>query len=164
MSKGDAREVTPGRPWPRGADEMRALLAEGAFEEITPDTALARAILDQAAQAIAAAHDHRGTFPSSAFTTAYDAARLSVNALLEHQGLRIKPNKGHLTARDVVAHQLDATLAREFDGIRRMRHATEYPTPSSNAITPSDVDDALAVASKLHGATAQLIEVMGAFR
>lgn len=63
-----------------------------------------------------------------AFTAAYDGARRAFAAVLAIEGLRVRPVGGaHRNTRMAAAAFVDDESLEEFDWMRQVRNATEYP-------------------------------------
>lgn len=129
------------------AAAIRHLLERGRLEIVSTERAdlTAGAILERAglrlltAEAAIEVGDAYG-----AYVTAYDAYRMSAEALLARQGLRATGGEGaHVTVEDAVSTQfvaeVEAFAKTTFERFRRTRHAAQYFDPSSPEI---DVGDA----------------------
>lgn len=85
-----------------------------------------------------------------AFTAAYDGARKALAAVLAIEGLRVRPlggahrNTGIAAAVFVMDSALD-----EFDWMRQVRNATEYPDLDRPTATAQDVTEAIAAAGAI---------------
>lgn len=154
----------PGTPWAKGREVIAQLLAEGRLDRVVADPALVQRQLDYADQFLAAATDQVDRYPMSAFTSAYDACRQMFTALLEHQGLRVRPDRGHLTVEEAVAAQIDPATGRRFRALRMLRHASEYPTLDRDGADGQSARDAIAFAQQIRPAVTALIAQMGVFR
>lgn len=92
------------------------------------------------------------------FTASYDAARKALTAVLAAQGLRIRPVGGAhrntgLAAREFVP---DDALG-EFEWMRQVRNASEYPDPSRPTATKQDVAEAVDAADSIVSVCAQYL-------
>jgi len=154
----------PGTPWATGATVVQRLIDEHRLEQVVPDTELASRQLHYARQSLDAAREQAERFPMPAFTSAYDAARLALVALLEHQGLRPTADGSHLTVEEAVAAQIGSAVARKFRTLRLLRHSTQYPSPGDSDITADDVREAVGLTEALIPAVERLMTQMGVFR
>ncbi|MCL2466779.1 MAG: HEPN domain-containing protein [Micrococcales bacterium] len=154
----------PGAPWTTGALVVRRLVDERRLDQVVPDTELAARQLHHARQHLDAAREHADRFPMPALTSAYDAARLALTALLEHQGLRPRADGSHLTVEEAIAAQLGPAVGRKFRTLRLLRHSTEYPSPGDTDITVDEVHEALELTEALLPAVERLTTHMGVFR
>jgi len=74
--------------WEQGRAEIDQLIHQGRLTRVAANRELAESHLTQARTHLAAAATLRDLDPAGAFTLAYDAARLTLAALLVNQGLR----------------------------------------------------------------------------
>lgn len=106
------------------------MLAEGMLQQVT-------AGLDEAHDLIAVARQHVRSAdlivdgdPEGAAQMLYDAARKSLTALLQAQGLRATARGGHIAVQDAVVAQFTKPPPRDafaiFGRLRRERHGFEY--------------------------------------
>ena len=154
----------PGTPWVTGALVVRRLIEENRLAQVVPDLELAARQLRHAHQSLDAAREQAERFPMPAFTSVYDASRLALAALLEHQGLRARADGSHLTVEETVTAQIGPALGRKFRALRLLRHSTEYPSPGDTDITVDDVREALQLTETLLPAVERLMTQMGVFR
>ncbi len=105
------------------------------------------------AEVLAETVDH-----AMAFTAAYDAARKGLAAVLAQEGLRVRPVGGahHNTGVAAGAFIANEALA-EFDWMRQVRNATEYPQDDRPAASRQDVAEALEAASRIVRACAEYL-------
>jgi hypothetical protein len=147
--------------WEPGRERVRELIEAGEVDRITPDLAVARRMLEDAARHIttAGAAKEAGDL-SGAYQLAYDALRKSAASLLEAQGLRATSRGGHLAVQDVVTAQFGTTVRvfRSFSRIRRARNNFEYPSRDTPGPTSEDVADAVAVASEVRKSAALILD------
>ena len=157
-------DLTPGTPWTTGADQVRRLLDEGRLDQVVPDANLTARQPRYALQSLDAAREQVERLPMPALTSAYDAARLALVVLLEHQGLRARTEGSHLTIEETAAAQISPALGRKFRALRLLRHTMEYPSPDDDDATVRDAHDALELAQTLVPAVERLMPQMGVFR
>lgn len=83
-----------------------------------------------------------------AYAAAYDAYRMSAEALLARQGLRATGGDGsHMSVEDAVSAQFAAAIEAfakpTFERFRRTRHTAQYFDPSAAPITKQDAEWAI---------------------
>lgn len=148
--------------WPKGERTVLYLLGKGRLENIeAKDLALfAEALIRRAALRLetTATAALSGGDEEGAYVAAYDAYRISAEALIACQGLRATGGDGaHVTVEDVVAAQfgiaIPAFAKPTFERFRRGRHGAQYFDPSVAAISKADASWAIEkAASALAGA------------
>lgn len=147
--------------WAPGRDRIDHLLASGELERVTPDLAVARRLLTDAAKHLdtAASGMDSGDL-SGAYQLAYDALRKSAAALLAAQGLRATSRGGHIAVQDAVTAQFGATVRafKSFSRIRRTRNTFEYPDTDTGGPTSNDVQDAVTTATNAKNAAATILD------
>ncbi|OMH23028.1 hypothetical protein BKD30_14220 [Tersicoccus phoenicis] len=85
-----------------------------------------------------------------AFTAAYDGARKALAAVLAIEGLRVRPVGGaHRNTGVAAAAFVDDESLEEFDWMRQVRNATEYPDDDRPTATKQDVAEAIEAASAI---------------
>lgn len=147
--------------WEPGSERVRELIGTGEVARVTPDLAIARRMLEDAAHHLVTADQAKLTGDlSGAYQLAYDALRKSAASLLEAQGLRATSRGGHLAVQEVVTAQFGSTVRayRSFGRIRRARNSFEYPSSNSPGPDSGDIDDAIAVASQAHEAAMTILD------
>lgn len=109
------------------------------------------------AMVLARTDDH-----AMAFTAAYDGARKALAAVLAIEGLRVRPIGGaHRNAGVSAAAFVDDESLQEFDWMRQVRNATEYPAADRPTATKQDVAEAIEAASAIVGACAKYVRTDG---
>jgi hypothetical protein len=96
----------------------------------------------------------------------YDAARKSLAAVLENQGLRATSRGGHIAVREAVSAQLDPPLGatvRPFDRLRRRRNQSEYPAAGQPALRAGEVERDLPKVAEILDAAAKVLDEMSPF-
>ena len=147
--------------WEPGRERVRGLIDAGEVEQVTPDLAIARRMLDDAGRHLAtASRAQMAGDMSGAYQLAYDALRKSAASLLEAQGLRATSRGRHLAVQEVVTAQFGTTVRtfRSFGRIRRARNSFECPSSNSPGPTSDDIDDAIAVATQAHEAATTILD------
>lgn len=130
--------------WQQGRATIDNMLGAGQLERVTPSREYAERLLAQARAhlALATAGESADVDPVGSYQLIYDAARKSLAAVLENQGLRATSRGGHIAVLDAVRAQLDpplGTTLRPFDRMRRMRNEAEYPRDDRPSVTAADV-------------------------
>jgi uncharacterized protein (UPF0332 family) len=148
----------------RGAADpgrIDALLRTSRLEQVSPDMALARRLLDDAARHLATAPSvlEMGDLPG-AYQLAYDALRKSAAALLAARGLRATSRGGHVAVQDGVSALFGSAVPalRSFSRVRRARNSYEYPSSDTTAPDAAAVDDAITVARTVHDAATAILD------
>lgn len=151
--------------WPTGVDEIKALIAAGNLQNVAPSLESARGFLVQAATHVDSAQQLAGTDSTGAYTLLYDAARKSLAAVLQAQGLRATSRGGHYAIQEAIAAQFTKPPPRDafrpFGRLRRTRNQVEYDdiTP----ITDEDVNAEIPIVRSLHAMAEQLVEALPVF-
>jgi len=121
---------------------IEAMLSDGDLERVAPSIDHAAELIDQARQHLASVNRISGEDPTGAFQLMYDAARKSMCAILESQGLRPTGRGGHLAVIEAVSAQLDPPMGRvirPFNRLRRRRNDAEYPQRSVSRPSSDEV-------------------------
>ena len=152
--------------WPTGEQTVRFLIDRGRLESFeasdlaaVADVQIGRATLRLNATAVSALE--KGDV-DGAYAAAYDAYRMTAEALLGRQGLRATSGDGsHMSVEDAVSAQfateIPAFAKPTFERLRRTRHTAQYFDPSAAPITKPDAEWAVEKASAaLAGAKALL--------
>lgn len=151
--------------WPTGIERIKELLAEQNLQKVAPSLDAANATLATAARHIDSALRLAGDDPDGAYALLYDAARKSLSAVLQAQGLRATSRGGHYAIQEAIAAQFTKPPPRDafrsFGRLRRMRNQIEY-----DDISPVITDDVHADADTvraLHAMAAQLVPLLPVF-
>jgi len=151
--------------WPTGIETIKELIVAGNLQKVTPSLEAAHGFLAQAAGHLDSAQSVAATDPTGAYSLLYDAARKSLAAVLQAQGLRATSNGGHYAIQEAVNAQFTKPPPRDafrpFGRPRRTRNQIEYDdiTP----ITSEDVEADTPVVRALHATAKQLVEVIPVF-
>lgn len=125
----------------------------------------AHGALTQAAGHLDSAQHISVADPTGAYALLYDAARKSLVAILQAQGLRATSKGGHYAIQEAISAQFTKPPPRDafrpFGRLRHNRNQVEYENLSP--ITTEDVVADLAVVRVLHSMAAQLIDVLPVF-
>ncbi|WP_343834342.1 HEPN domain-containing protein [Brevibacterium paucivorans] len=85
-----------------------------------------------------------------AFTAVYDAARKALVAVLATKGLRVRPvGEAHRNTGVAAAEFIEDAALEEFEWMRQVRNATEYPCDDQPTATLQDVREAISAASAI---------------
>ena len=153
--------------WVTGERTVRFLVERGRLESFeaqdfgaSAQALIGRATLRVVTTAVAALD---GGDVDGAYVAAYDAYRMSAEALLAWQGLRATGGDGsHMTIEDAVSAQfakdIPAFAKPTFERFRRTRHAAQYFDPDAAPITKSDASWAIEKASAALGCAKALLD------
>jgi HEPN domain-containing protein len=153
-------EAIVGR-WAKGAERVAALIEGRHLQRVVGDPDTVSALLASARRHVESAKLTVSQDPEAAYSLAYDAARKSATALLNHQGLRPTTGGGHLAVVDTIRAQFpDVPGLTSLDRLRRRRNQAEYPDPRSyDPITPEEANDAIKVAGDCVTSTERLLSL-----
>lgn len=136
----------------RGSQTVAYLVERGRLESFTSDdpAAAAAALLQRATRRLetTARSALDGGDVDGAYVAAYDAYRMTAEALLACQRLRATGGEGsHMTVEDAVSAQfgvdIPAFAKPTFERFRRTRHSAQYFDPDAPPITQADASWAL---------------------
>lgn len=152
--------------WQRGEHTVAYLVGKGRLENIEAedlvvfaDALIRRAALRLETTAVAAL---AGGDEEGAYVAAYDAYRISAEALVACQGLRTTGGDGsHVTIEDAVSAQFAAVIPAfakpTFERFRRGRHGAQYFDPDVAAITKADASWAIEKAAEALSGARELL-------
>jgi hypothetical protein len=152
--------------WPQGRAVVEAMLRNGRLERVPPNRDHADHLIAQAHQHLAGARAVVAIDPTGAYQLIYDAARKSLSAVLENQGLRVTSRGGHVAVLEAVVAQLDPPLGpvlNPFDRLRRRRNQAEYPSADAPALAAAEVANDLPKVVQIVAAAADALDRMGPF-
>ena len=134
--------------WAKGAERVTALIEARHLQHVVGDPDTVSALLASARRHVESARLTVSHDPEAAYSLAYDAARKSATALLNHQGLRPTTAGGHIAVVDTIRAQFPGVPGlTSLDRLRRRRNQAEYPDPRSyDPITAEEANDAIRVA------------------
>lgn len=93
-----------------------------------------------------------------AFTAAYDRARKALVAVLAAEGFRVRPVDGaHRNTGIAAAGFVNDNSLGEFEWMRQVRNATEYPDDDRPTATNQDVAEAIAAAVRIVDVCAEYV-------
>lgn len=151
--------------WPTGIGEIKKLIAAGNLQRVAPALEAARGFLAQASGHLDSAQSIAATDPNGAYSLLYDAARKSLAAVLQAQGLRATSKGGHYAIQEAISAQFTKPPPREafrpYGRLRRTRNQAEYDdiTP----ITAEDIQADIPAVRTLHAMATQLVDVLPVF-
>ncbi|MDR1187716.1 MAG: HEPN domain-containing protein [Bifidobacteriaceae bacterium] len=138
--------------WQQGRTAVDQLLATHRIERVRASRPNADALLAEANRHLDSAK-MLSDDPTGAFQLSYDAARKALAAILVNEGLRARAGEGdHAVVLDVALAQLDPPLGpklSEFDWMRRLRNASQYPDFEHPVADQDDVGAAIAAAEEI---------------
>ncbi len=151
--------------WATGIDTITQLLAAGNLQKVSPSLDSATAALAAAAKHLDSALVLADSDPDGAYTLLYDAARKSLAAVLQAQGLRATSRGGHYAIQEAIAAQFTKPPPRDafrsYARLRRTRNQIEYDDIS--ATTADDVHADAHAVTTLHTMAIQLFPVLPVF-
>lgn len=152
--------------WQKGEHTVLYLIGKGRLENIEAEdlAVFAEALIRRAALRLetTAAAALAGGDEEGAYVAAYDAYRISAEALVACQGLRTTGGDGsHVAIEDVVSAQFAAVIPAfakpTFERFRRGRHGAQYFDPGVAAITRADASWAIEKATAALLGTRELL-------
>lgn len=149
--------------WDRGRAEIDRLIAESRLTPVAASRDLADHYLAQARAHLVLASQGADGDPAGAFGLAYDAARLSLAAVLINQGLRPRGEGAHAVLLEAVLAQTEPPKQaefREFDWMRRLRNDTQYPDLDRPTAAADDVAQAIPAAQAILARASKLLDHM----
>ena len=149
--------------WQAGRSTIDALLHDKSLQSVHADRTLADLYLDHARAHLAASRQTIDIDPTGSFQLAYDAARKSLAAILENQGLRATAKGGHWVIEQSTRAQLDpplGSLVNDFGWMRGVRNASEYPSFDRAVADKEDAERGQAIAEQILNAAARLLDQM----
>ena len=138
--------------WARGEQTVQFLIDRGRLESFEAEdlAAVTEALITRVVRRVetTAAAALAGGDVDGAYVAAYDAYRMTAEALLARQALRATGGDGsHMAVEDAVSAQFAADIPAfakpTFERFRRTRHSAQYFDPSAAPITTSDASWAI---------------------
>jgi hypothetical protein len=145
---------------------LDGMIARGELERVPAGRDHADLLLSQARRHLASAAAIADSDPAGAYQLLYDAARKSLAAVLENQGLRATSRGGHIAVREAVTAQLDPPLGgvlRPFDRLRRRRNQVEYPSAAAPSIGADEVERDVPKVDEILDLAARVLDQMSPF-
>ncbi len=143
--------------WARGEQTVQYHVGQNRLESFEAEdlAALAEALVARAVLRVetTATAALAGGDVDGAYVAAYDAYRMTAEALLARQALRAAGGGGsHVAVEDAVSAQFRAEIPvfakPTFERFRRARHSAQYFDPSAAPLTASDASWAIETARK----------------
>lgn len=133
------------------SDVIARMLANRRLEKVAVNRDYAVTVIEMAKQHVRTAEVLADSDDQAmAFTAAYDAARKALVAVLATKGLRVRPVGGaHRNTGVAAAEFIEDAALEEFEWMRQVRSATEYPTDDQPTATLQDVREAISAASAI---------------
>lgn len=133
------------------SDVIARMLASRRLERVAVNRDYAVKVIEMAKQHVRTAEALAGSDDQAiAFTAAYDAARKALVAVLATKGLRVRPVGGaHRNTGVAAAEFIEDAALEEFEWMRQVRNATEYPSDDQPTATLQDVREAISAASAI---------------
>ncbi|MBM7815697.1 HEPN domain-containing protein [Brevibacterium paucivorans] len=133
------------------SDVIARMLANRRLERVAVNREYAVTVIEMAKQHVRTAEALAGSDDQAmAFTAAYDAARKALVAVLATKGLRVRPVGGaHRNTGVAAAEFIEDAALEEFEWMRQVRNATEYPSDDQPTATLQDVREAISAASAI---------------
>lgn len=154
--------------WQQGRDRIEDMLhgTPATLQRVQPSREHADRLIRQARAHLATAGKAAAEDPAGAYGLLYDAARKSLTAVLENQGLRPTARGGHLAVYHAVTAQLEPPLGRTlrpFDRLRRTRNDVEYPATDAEELTTDQVVEDLPKSAAIVELAVQVLDEMSPF-
>lgn len=135
-------------------DELRALLADGGYQQVVPDPEAARAELSTARLHLQSASLIAPSDPTGAFAIGWEAIRKAASAHMRANGCRVRRGPG---GHERIGRYVRVALRRDgiedhlraVDELRLLRNQSQY---DGLEVEPVDVDDLLMHARAIVGA------------
>ena len=147
--------------WDQGREVVDGLIASGKLQRVFASREHAERLLDQSRKHLSSCDLTASKDPEGAYALLYDAARKSLTAVLEVQGLRPTSVGGHVVIYQALKAQIDPPMGRimsTFNRLRRSRHDSEYPSLSGPELTEQDVREDLEKAKEIVGVAQKLLD------
>ena len=147
--------------WGQGRGKIDSLIEEEKLQKVTASRTHANRLLKQAQNHLASSASTAEDDPEGSYALLYTAARKSLTAVLEVQGLRPTTKGGHVVISDALKAQIDPPLGRilvTYNRLRRSRHDSEYPPVSEPELTADDVRQDLDKAKEIVKVSEKLMD------
>jgi hypothetical protein len=152
--------------WQQGRNLIDGMISRGELERVPASRTHADILIGQANQHLESAGVIAATDAAGAYQLLYDAARKSLAAVLENQGLRATSKGGHIAVREAASAQLDPPLGaiiRPFDRLRRRRNQAEYPAADQPGLDRDEIDRDLPKVRAIVDASARVLDEMSVY-
>ena len=151
--------------WPTGIETIKQLIATGNLQKVSPTRDSAMVYLDAAAKHLDSAMTIATADPDGAYALVYDAARKSLVAVLQAQGLRATSKGGHYAIQEAIAAQFTKPPPRDafrsYGRLRRTRNQSEYDDISR--ILEADVRADAEIVRAMHSMATMLVSQLPVF-
>lgn len=136
---------------------VEQMLQARRLEQVTPNAGHAEAVVATARRHVTTARVLAGTADREmAFTAAYDGARKALTAVLSVHGLRVRPVGGaHRNTGLAAGAFVTSPALAEFEWMRQVRNATEYPSEDRPGASAQDVQEGIEAATAIVEACAR---------
>lgn len=152
--------------WEQGRDVVARLIETGKLQKVVASRDHADRLIQQSKNHLKSSTISAADDPEGAYSLLYTAARKSLTAVLEVQGLRPTASGGHVVIYEALRAQVDPPLGRvvlTFNRLRRSRHHSEYPPVSEPELTEEDVREDLVKAIEIVEVATRLLEEFPVF-
>lgn len=142
------------------------MIAREELQTVEPSEEHAERLMTDATRALASAERNAADDPRTAYVNAYDAARLSIAAVLAKQGLRATTKGGHIAVQEAIEHQLGPNtqhLVRGFARLRRHRNDAEYADIDTPEFTETEAHEACKDAGDVVASMRRFLPLVGPF-
>jgi hypothetical protein len=129
--------------WETGSAEIVAAIDAGQLQRVTGAQAAGAGWITDARIKLTTAETITQSDPTTAYVTAYDAARFALVAALAQQGLRATQAGGHLAVEHAAKAQFGHRFAA-FGTLRRRRAELEYPAYAGERVEAVQAQAAIA--------------------
>ncbi|OLT49159.1 hypothetical protein BJF85_09745 [Saccharomonospora sp. CUA-673] len=138
-------------------DPIARMLKQNRLDRVEVNREHALGVIDTAERHVHTARVLAGTDDHAmAFTAAYDGARKALGAVLAAEGLRVRPIGGaHRNTGTAAAVFVADEALEDFEWMRQVRNATEYPAVDRPTATSQDVTEAIDAAEAIVAACAR---------
>jgi HEPN domain-containing protein len=156
----------PDHRWRQGEAAIQGMIDRGELQLVEPSRDHAERLMVDAGRALDSAERNTADDPRTAYVNAYDAARLSIAAVLAKQGLRATVSGGHLAVQEAIENQLGPNtqhLVRGFARLRRHRNDAEYADIDTPEFTGQEAREACEDAQEVVTAMHRFLPLVGPF-
>ena len=140
---------------------MDGLIDAGKLQKVATSRGHADRLIQQSKNHLKSSAISAGDDPEGAYSLLYTAARKSLTAVLEVQGLRPTSTGGHVVIYEALKAQIDPPPGRvvaTFNRMRRSRNHSEYPPGTEPELTEQDVLEDLEKAKEIVEVSQKLLD------
>lgn len=140
-------------------DVIKQMLGDRRLERIAVNRDHAEGLISMARRHVRTAEVLAETDDQAmAFIAAYDAARKALVAVLAAEGLRARPVGGaHRNTGVAAAEFVEDAALEDFEWMRQVRNATEYPSDDHPSASEQDVEEAISAAGGIVAACGEYL-------